>query len=99
MADPTRHTHPGIVVTRTPLRVSFAGGGTDLPAFYQQEHGAVFSVAIQKHMYVTLSNRFEPSTRVAYSKTEHCDTIDEILRAEQRLSSPMVVISEVDEGS
>lgn len=67
-----------MLITQTPYRVSFAGGGTDLPAFYQHEYGAVFSVAIQKHMYVTLSHRFEPSIRVAYSKTEICDEINEI---------------------
>jgi D-glycero-alpha-D-manno-heptose-7-phosphate kinase len=67
-----------MIITQTPYRVSFAGGGTDLPSFYQKEFGAVFSVAINKHMYVTLSHRFERSTRVAYSKTEICDTIDEI---------------------
>jgi D-glycero-alpha-D-manno-heptose-7-phosphate kinase len=42
------------VVSSTPLRVSFAGGGTDLAAFYQQEHGAVFSTAINKYIYVTV---------------------------------------------
>ncbi len=67
-----------MLITQTPYRVSFAGGGTDLPSFYQHERGAVFSVAIQKHMYVTLSRRFEASTRVAYSRTEICDTVDEI---------------------
>src|SRR3954447_4904419 len=67
-----------MIITQTPYRVSFAGGGTDLPSFYQKEIGAVFSVAINKHMYVTLSHRFEQSTRVAYSKTEICDSIDEI---------------------
>jgi D-glycero-alpha-D-manno-heptose-7-phosphate kinase len=67
-----------MIITQTPYRVSFAGGGTDLPAFYQQEYGAVFSVAVHKHMYVTLSRRFEPSTRVAYSKTEHAERIDDI---------------------
>jgi D-glycero-alpha-D-manno-heptose-7-phosphate kinase len=67
-----------MIITQTPYRVSFAGGGTDLPAFYQQEFGAVLSVAIKKHMYVTVGPRFEASTRVAYSKTEICDTIDEI---------------------
>lgn len=67
-----------MLITQSPYRVSFAGGGTDLPAFYQEEYGAVFSVAIQKHMYVTLSYRFEPSTRVAYSRTEICDSIEEI---------------------
>ena len=67
-----------MIITQTPYRVSFAGGGTDLPSFYQKEIGAVFSVAINKHMYVTLSHRFEQSTRVAYSKTEICDSIDQI---------------------
>ncbi len=54
-----------MIITQTPYRVSFAGGGTDLPAFYQQEFGAVLSVAIKKHMYVTVGPRFEASTRVA----------------------------------
>jgi D-glycero-alpha-D-manno-heptose-7-phosphate kinase len=67
-----------MIITQTPYRVSFAGGGTDLPSFYQKEMGAVFSVAINKHMYVTLSYRFERSTRVAYSKTEICESIDDI---------------------
>lgn len=67
-----------MLITQTPYRVSLAGGGTDLPAFYRAEYGAVFSIAIQKHMYVTVGPRFEPSTRVAYSKTEICDTVQEI---------------------
>lgn len=67
-----------MIITQTPYRVSFAGGGTDLPAFYQHEYGAVFSVAIKKHMYVTVGRRFEPSTRVAYSKTEICDSINDL---------------------
>ena len=58
-----------MIISQTPYRVSFAGGGTDLPAFYRQEAGAVLSVAVQKHMYVALSRRFEPSVRVAYSRT------------------------------
>ena len=67
-----------MIISQTPYRVSFAGGGTDLPAFYSREYGAVLSVAIDKHMYVTVSPRFEPSTRVAYTKTEICDSIDHI---------------------
>ena len=43
-----------IVVTRTPLRVSFAGGGTDLPEFYKVEEGAVLSTAVDKYVYVTV---------------------------------------------
>ncbi|GDY00018.1 GHMP kinase [Phycisphaerae bacterium] len=67
-----------MIISQTPYRVSFAGGGTDLPAFYRQEAGAVLSVAITKHMYVALSKRFEPSVRVAYSKTEIADNRDEV---------------------
>ncbi|MFO0875791.1 MAG: galactokinase [Gemmataceae bacterium] len=59
-----------MIISRTPYRVSFAGGGTDLPAFYRDEPGAVLSVAIKKHMHVTVHRRFEPTTRVAYSQTE-----------------------------
>ncbi|MCP4249419.1 MAG: GHMP kinase [bacterium] len=67
-----------MIISQTPYRVSFAGGGTDLPAFYRHEFGAVFSVAIDKHMYVTVSPRFDPTTRVAYTKTEICPSIDDI---------------------
>ncbi len=67
-----------MIISQTPYRVSFAGGGTDLPAFYRQEAGAVLSVALKKHMYVALSRRFEPTVRVAYSKTEIAPTRDEV---------------------
>lgn len=67
-----------MIISQTPYRVSFAGGGTDLPAFYREEYGAVFSVAVQKHMYVTVSHRFEPTTRVSYTTTEIAETIDDI---------------------
>jgi D-glycero-alpha-D-manno-heptose-7-phosphate kinase len=67
-----------MIISQTPYRVSFAGGGTDLPAFYKEDYGAVLSVAIQKHMYVALSRRFEPSVRVAYSKTEIAETRDDV---------------------
>lgn len=67
-----------MIISQTPYRVSFAGGGTDLPAFYRQEAGAVLSLAIQKHMYVTVTHRFEKSVRVSYSKTEIADSVDEV---------------------
>ncbi len=67
-----------MIISQTPYRVSFAGGGTDLPAYYMQESGAVLSVAMNQHMYVTVSPRFDASTRVAYTKTEIADTVDEI---------------------
>ena len=67
-----------MIISQTPYRVSFAGGGTDLPAFYRDDYGAVLSVAVQKHMYVALSKRFEPSVRVAYSKTEIAETREDV---------------------
>ena len=67
-----------MIISQTPYRVSFAGGGTDLPAFYEQEFGAVLSVAMNQHMYVTVSPRFDASTRVAYMKLETADTVDEV---------------------
>lgn len=72
---------PGIVVTRTPLRVSFAGGGTDLADFYEHEDGAVFSCAINRYVYVTVkrhSELFLEPIRVNYSTTEQVNRVDEI---------------------
>ena len=67
-----------MIITQTPYRVSLAGGGTDLPAFYRQEYGAVLSMTIARHMYVTVHGRFEPNIRVAYSQTETAANIDQL---------------------
>ena len=71
-----------LIVTRTPLRVSLAGGGTDLAVFYEQGgHGAVLSTAIDKYVYVTLKRHdgmFGAPIRLNYSETEQVTTIDEI---------------------
>ena len=67
-----------MIITQTPYRVSFAGGGTDLPAFYERDFGAVLSVAIQRHIYVTVHGRFERNIRVAYSRTEIAETVDDL---------------------
>jgi D-glycero-alpha-D-manno-heptose-7-phosphate kinase len=71
---------PKIVVTRTPLRVSFAGGGTDLPDYYERDYGAVFSTAIDKYIYVTVKphNLFNEPIRLNYSITEQVETVSEI---------------------
>lgn len=67
-----------MIITQTPYRVSFAGGGTDLPAFYEQEYGAVLSMGVAHHMYVTVSPRFEKTTRMAYTRVEIADGIDQL---------------------
>ena len=67
-----------MIVSRTPLRVSFVGGGTDLPDFYMQHGGAVVSTAIDKWIHVVVSRRFEGDLRVSYSQTEIVDTATEL---------------------
>jgi D-glycero-alpha-D-manno-heptose-7-phosphate kinase len=67
-----------VIITRTPYRISLTGGGTDLPSFYRKEYGAVLSFALDKHMYVTVSPRFDPTTRVAYTRTEVASDINQI---------------------
>jgi D-glycero-alpha-D-manno-heptose-7-phosphate kinase len=83
-----------MVISQTPYRVSFAGGGTDLPAFYRREFGAVLSTTIDTHMYVTIHRRFEPSIRISYSKTETSGTIDEI---QHDLVREAMRLTEIDE--
>jgi len=75
------NSRQGVIVTRTPLRISFAGGGTDLAEFYEQQYGAVLSCAINKYVYVTVkrhSELFYEPIRVNYSKTEQVQSIDEL---------------------
>jgi D-glycero-alpha-D-manno-heptose-7-phosphate kinase len=74
-------TEPTLVMTRTPLRVSFAGGGTDLPDFYEQTSGAVLSTTINKYIYVTLKRHgdlFGEQYRLNYSDTEHSQTLEDV---------------------
>jgi D-glycero-alpha-D-manno-heptose-7-phosphate kinase len=59
-----------MIISRTPLRVSFFGGGSDLPAYYRRRGGAVLSTAIDKSVYVTVSRKFDDAVRVSYSRTE-----------------------------
>ena len=67
-----------MIISRTPLRISFAGGGSDLPAFYRQEPGAVLSTAINKYIYITVNKKFDDKIRASYSITEIVDTIDDL---------------------
>ncbi len=67
-----------MIITRTPLRISIAGGGTDLPSYYRRFGGALISGAITKYVYVGVNPTFSPGYQVKYSKFEHVTTIDEI---------------------
>lgn len=71
-----------MIITRTPLRISFFGGGTDIPGFYKKHGGQVLSTTINKYLYITcrhMSPFWEYRHRFVYgSKTEHVSCIDEI---------------------
>ena len=67
-----------MIISRTPLRVSFIGGGTDLPAFYRREPGMVVSTAIDKYIYITVNKKFDHWIRASYSVTEMVESVDEI---------------------
>jgi D-glycero-alpha-D-manno-heptose-7-phosphate kinase len=71
----------GVTITRTPLRISFGGGGTDLAEFYERDYGAVFSTSIASYIYVTVKRHsplFNESIRINYSRSEEVNFIDEI---------------------
>ncbi len=67
-----------MIITRTPFRISFVGGGTDLPDFYHLEPGAVVSTTIDKYMYIVVNKRFDDSIRISYSKTEIVEDVEQI---------------------
>ena len=68
-----------MIITRTPFRVSFVGGGSDLRDFYSRNgYGAVVSAAIKKYMYIVIHPYFHDKIRIKYSKTEDVNKIDEI---------------------
>lgn len=67
-----------MVISRTPLRVSLVGGGSDLPGFADEHGGAVVSFAIDKFVYVIVTKRFENDLRVSYSQTEIVSSVGDL---------------------
>lgn len=71
-----------MIISRTPFRVSFFGGGTDFPVWYKEKAGAVLSTTIDKYCYIScrrLPPFFEYKHRIVYSKHEHINEIEEII--------------------
>lgn len=60
-----------MILTKTPLRMSYVGGGSDLPSYYREFGGAVLSTAINKYIYIIIKSRFEEGIRISYSETEN----------------------------
>lgn len=67
-----------MIITRTPLRISIGGGGTDLPSYYRQYGGFVISAAISKYVYITINRTFFPGYVIKYSELENAAAIAEI---------------------
>ncbi len=68
-----------MIITKTPFRISFVGGGSDLEAFYSKSTGAVLSTSINKYMYISSHEFFEPDKlRVKYSQTETVDNVADL---------------------
>jgi D-glycero-alpha-D-manno-heptose-7-phosphate kinase len=67
-----------VVISQTPLRISFVGGGTDLRSFYSVEEGMVVSSAIDKYVYVIVKERFDDRIYINYSRKEIVDDVEEI---------------------
>src|ERR1043166_9223493 len=72
-----------MIISRTPLRMSFVGGGSDLPVFYRKFGGAVVSTAINQFVYITVNPKFDEKIRVSYSKTEEA-------KSAARIKHPLV---------
>lgn len=67
-----------MIISKTPLRISFAGGGTDLAVYYRRSPGSVVSTAVNMYIYITVNKKFDDLIRVSYSKTEMVSSVNEI---------------------
>ena len=67
-----------MIITRSPLRISLGGGGTDLPSYYQDHTGFLIAGAIDKYVYITLHQTFVEELIIKYSKLERVMNIDEV---------------------
>ncbi len=67
-----------MIITRSPLRITLGGGGTDLPSYYRDHGGFLIAAAIDKYVYITLHDTFEAMYSIKYSKLERVDTVDKI---------------------
>jgi len=67
-----------MVLTRSPLRISLGGGGTDLPSYYRAHGGFLISAAIDKYVFVSVIRPFTPGIYLKYSRLEHVDRVDQV---------------------
>jgi D-glycero-alpha-D-manno-heptose-7-phosphate kinase len=67
-----------MIITKTPLRIGFVGGSTDIPEYYRNYGGLLVSAAINKYIYIIVNKKFDHKIRVSYSSTEIVDSVEQI---------------------
>lgn len=90
-----------MIISKTPFRISFFGGGTDYPLWYKEHGGAVLSTSVNKYCYITcrhLPPFFEYKHRIVYSKTEHTRSISEIEHPSVRECLKFMNFTDTDYG-
>jgi len=89
-----------MIISRTPFRISFAGGGSDLPSYYKKEIGAVLSTSISRYMYLAIHSFYEPNrTQLKYSRTELVSAIEDVQHPIFRAALDMYSLMGVDINS
>lgn len=89
-----------MIITRSPLRISLGGGGTDVPSYYEQFEGSLIAAAINKYVYVTVMRPFTRGVYLKYSEIEHVEQVDQVRHPivrealrEMKLKTPQVEIT------
>ena len=67
-----------MIIVKTPLRISFVGGGSDLFAYYSKAEGQVISATIDKYVYIIIKKRFDDNIYINYSKKECVEEVNQI---------------------
>src|SRR5262252_10348190 len=67
-----------MIITRSPLRISLGGGGTDIPSYYRDHTGFLVAAAIDRYVYITLHHTFVPELIIKYSKLERVSSVDQV---------------------
>src|ERR1044072_9447017 len=83
-----------MIITRSPLRISLGGGGTDLPSYYRENTGVLIAAAIDKYIYINVHRRFVEGFLLKYSHLEEAGSVDEIKHPIMREALKMVGVQE-----
>jgi D-glycero-alpha-D-manno-heptose-7-phosphate kinase len=85
-----------MIITRSPLRLSLGGGGTDLPSYYREHEGFLIAAAIDKYVYITLHQTFNKELIIKYSQLEHASCVADVKHPIIREAFQLVGIEETN---